>query len=136
VQFPLADWSGQTIRVGFRFISDNSVFAEGWYVDNFLCEPYLYGVAEPGRGVQVRSAKLEVRSPAFGMASIAYAVPTGRCARLAAFDVNGRLVCEIANRLTGAGRATWNLAGIEAGAYFVRLSDGASSQVTKVVVAK
>jgi hypothetical protein len=136
VQFPLADWSGQTIRVGFRFISDNSVFGEGWYIDNFLCEPYISGVAEPGRGVQVRSAKLEVSSPAFRTASIAYAVPAGRCARLAAFDVNGRLVSEIANRLTGAGRATWNLAGIEAGAYFVRLSDEASSQVTKVVVAK
>jgi hypothetical protein len=77
-----------------------------------------------------------VRSPAFGTAAIAYAVPVGRTARLAAFDVDGRLVGEIANRLTGTGRATWNLAGLEAGAYFVRLSDEASSEVTKVVVAK
>jgi hypothetical protein len=136
VQFPLADWSGQTIRVGFRFLSDNSVFAEGWYIDNFLFEPYQTGVAEPGRGAQIRSARLEVRSPAFRTASIAYAVPAGRCARIVAFDVNGRQVCEIANRLTGAGRATWNLAGVEAGAYFVRLSDESSSKVTKVVVAK
>ena len=136
VSFPLAAWSGQTIRVGFRFLSDASTTAEGWYVDNFLFEPYHTGVAEPGRGAQIRSAKLEVRSPAFRRASIAYAVPAGRYARLAAFDANGRLVGEIANHLTGAGRATWNLAGVEAGAYFVRLSDETSSRVSKVVVAK
>lgn len=136
VTFSLADWSGQTIRVGFRFLSDNSVQAEGWYIDNLLFEPYLSGVAEPGRGAQIRSAKLEVRSPAFRTAAIAYAVPAGRYARLAAFDVNGRLVGEIANRLTGAGRATWDLAGVEAGAYFVRLADETSSKVVKVVVAK
>jgi hypothetical protein len=136
VQFPLADWSGQTIRIGFRFLSDGGVTAEGWYLDNLLCEPYLSGVAEPGRSVQVQYAKLEIHSPAFRTASIAYAVPAGRSARLAAFDVNGRLVGEIANRLTGAGHAAWNLAGVEAGAYFVRLSDEASSKVVKVVVAK
>ena len=135
-QFPLADWSGQTIRVGFRFLSDGNVTAEGWYIDNLLCEPYLSGVAEPGRGAQIRSAKLEVRSPAFRTASIAYAVPAGRSARLSAFDVNGRLVGEIANRLTGAGLATWNLAGVEAGAYFLRLSDETTSKVVKVVVTK
>jgi hypothetical protein len=136
VQFPLADWSGQTIRIGFRFLSDGNVTAEGWYIDNFLCEPYQSGVAEPASGTQIRSAKLEVSSPAFRTTSIAYAVPAGRYARLTAFDVNGRLVGEIANHLTGAGRATWNLAGVEAGAYFVRLSDEASSKVTKVVVTK
>jgi hypothetical protein len=107
VQLPLADWSGQTIRVGSRFLSDNGVFGEGWYIDNLLFEPYETGVTEPGRGAQIRTAKLEVRSQAFGRASIAYAVPAGRCARPAAFDVNGRLVGEIANRLTGAGRAAW-----------------------------
>jgi hypothetical protein len=117
-------------------VSDSNTTGEGWYVDNFLCEPYVSGVAEPGRGVQIRSAKLEVRSPAFRTASIAYAVPAGRSARLAAFDVNGRQVAEIAGRLTGAGRASWNLAGVEAGAYFLRLSDEASSRVAKVVVAK
>jgi hypothetical protein len=136
VQFPLADWSGQTIRIGFRFLSDNSVQAEGWYIDNFLFEPYHTGVSEPGRGTQSPIARLEVHSPAFRTASIAYAVPAGRSARLAAFDVNGRLVGEIANRLTGAGRATWNLAGVEAGAYFIRLADETSSKVTKVVVTK
>jgi hypothetical protein len=136
VSIPLAGWSGQTIRIGFRFLSDYNVTAEGWYIDNFLFEPYAAGVSELRPGTELRSARLAVTSPAFGRASIAYAVPAGRSARLAAFDVNGRLVAEMANRLTGAGRADWNVAGLEAGAYFVRLSDETSSKVVKVVVAK
>jgi hypothetical protein len=136
VSIPLAGWSGQTIRIGFRFLSDYNVTAEGWYIDNFLFEPYAAGVSELRPGTELRSARLAVTSPAFGRASIAYAVPAGRSARLAAFDVNGRLVAEIADGLTGAGRADWNVAGLEAGAYFVRLSDEASSKVVKVVVAK
>ncbi|MBN2464001.1 Omp28-related outer membrane protein [candidate division WOR-3 bacterium] len=136
VQLPLDAWSGQTIRVGFRFLSDYNVQAEGWYIDNFLFEPYSSGVFEPGPVTGLRSTKLEVRSPVLNRTSIAYAIPAGRSARLAVFDVNGRLVAEIADRLTGAGLADWNVSGLEAGAYFVRLSDETSSRVAKLVVAK
>jgi hypothetical protein len=135
-QFPLAAWSGQTVRVRFRFLSDYNTTAEGWYIDNFLFEPYTAGVAEPRPGTGLFSLKLEARSPASRAAAIAYALPAGRTARLSAFDVNGRLVARIADGLTGAGQATWNLAGLDAGAYFVRLADETSSKVTKVVVAK
>jgi len=135
-QLPLDDWPGQTVRIGFRFLSDYNVTAEGWYIDDFLVEPYQTGIAEPRPGAQILTAKLEARSPAFGRTSIAFVVPTGRTARLTAFDVNGRQVAEIASRLTGAGSATWDLAGVEAGAYFLRLADEESSQATKVVVAK
>jgi hypothetical protein len=134
--YPLTDRSGQTIRARLRFLSGYSGTAEGWYVDDFLCEPYQAGVAEPASGLQVPGAKLEVRSPAFRNAGIAYVVPAGRSARLAAFDVNGGLVAEIASRLTGAGHTVWNPAGVKVGTYFVRLSGEASSKVAKVVVAK
>jgi hypothetical protein len=132
----LSAWSGQTIRTRFRFLSGYSGTAEGWYLDDFRCEPYQAAVAEPTPGAAVRSARLEVRSPAFGAAAIAYAVPAGRLARLAAFDANGRLVAEIAGRLTGSGHAAWNLAGVKAGTYFIRLSGEASSEVAKVIVTK
>jgi len=134
--YSLQDWSGQTIRLGFRLLTNYSTVSEGWYVDNFLCQPYVPGVAEHGAGAQVLSARLAARSPAFRTAAIAYTVPAGHSAQLAAFDANGRLVTVIASRLTGAGRADWNLARVDAGAYFVRLSDETSSKVTKVVVAK
>lgn len=136
VSLPLAQWSGQTIRLRFRFLSDYSATAEGWYLDNLLFEPYQAGVAEHLPGAQVRTAKLEVRSPAFRTAAVSYALPVGECARLAVYDANGRLVSEIAGRLTGSGRVMWNLGGVEAGTYFVRLSDAKSSNVAKVVVAK
>ena len=136
VQIPLAAWSGQTVRVGFRFLSDGGVNGEGWYLDNLLFEPYHAGVTEPAPGEPVRSAKLEVRSPAQRTATVSYAIPPGAYARLAVYDVNGRLLSVIANRLTGSGRANWSLAGVEAGAYFIRLTDGKSSKVAKVVVAR
>ena len=134
--YELTAWSGQTARFRFRFLSGYSGTAEGWYVDDFLCSPYVPGVAEPGSGAQPRTARLEVRSPAFHNAGIAYVVPAGRRARLAAFDVTGRLVSEVGSHLTGAGQATWNLTGVKVGTYFLRLSDEVSSQVAKVVVAK
>jgi hypothetical protein len=136
VELPLGEWSGQTVRVRFRFLSDYNTLAEGWYIDDFLFEPHQTGVAEPRPGARIRGAKLDVRSPAFGRTSIAFAIPAGRTGRLTAFDVNGRQVAEIAGHLTGTGRVTWDLAGVEAGAYFLRLSDEESSQVTKVVVAR
>ena len=132
----LEQWSGQTIRLGFRLVTNSSSVSEGWFVDDVLCQPYVPGVAEPGAGKPIMSAKLVVGSPAYRTAAIAYAVRAGHSARLAAFDVNGRLVAEIASHLTGTGRARWDLAGVDAGAYFVRLWDETSGNVTKVVVAK
>jgi len=131
---PLPDRSGQTIRTRLRFLSGYSGTAEGWYIDDFLCEPFQAAVAEPKSAPQFAGAKLAVRSPAFRSAGIAYSVPPGRSARLAAFDVNGRLVAEVGSHLTGAGQVTWSLAGVKAGTYFVRLADRVSSQVAKLVV--
>jgi hypothetical protein len=96
----------------------------------------LRRVAEPGAGTKIHGVALAVKNPAYRTAAITYAVPTGHAARLAAFDVNGRQVAEIAGHVTGAGLAVWDLAGVDAGAYFVRLADETSSTVTKVVVTK
>jgi hypothetical protein len=136
VTFPLDAWSGQTIRVAFRFLSDPGTTAEGWYVDNFLCEPYQTGVAEPAPGAEIRSPKLEVRSPALRTAAVAYALPAGEHARLDVFDVNGRRTRTIADKLTGSGRLAWDLARVEAGTYFCRLVSEAGSTTAKVVVTK
>ena len=135
-EFPMGMWSGQTVRVAFRFISDPGTVDEGWYVDDFLCEPYQTGVAEPAPGAESRTPKLEVRSPAFRTTAVAYALPAGQLARLDVFDVNGRLVSKLAGRLTGSGRVAWNLAHVEAGTYFCQLVSESGSTTAKVVVAK
>jgi hypothetical protein len=139
--FPLASWSGQTVRLRFRFISDSNTTAEGWYVDNFLCEPFQTGVAEPAPGAEIRSPKLEVRSPALHTAAVAYALPAGQHARLSVFDVNGRRTTTLSDKLTGSGRLAWNLTDangrkVEAGTYFCRLVSEAGSTTAKVIVTK
>jgi len=134
--FPMGQWSGQTVRVAFRFISDPGTTDEGWYVDDFLCEPYHVGVSEPAPGAEVRRPKLEVRSPASRTASVAYALPAGQRSSLSVFDVNGRRVATLGSQLTGSGRLAWDLTKVEAGTYFCRLVSEAGSSTVKVLVAK
>jgi hypothetical protein len=133
--YPLAKCDGQTIRARFRFVSSYNRASEGWYVDDLLFSPHP-GTAEPGTGAPVRGAKLAVRSPAFRAATIAYALPAGPRGRLAAYNADGRRVAAIAAGLAGAGQARWDLAGLQAGAYFIRLTADAESKVSKVVVSK
>jgi hypothetical protein len=130
---PIDAWSGQTLRCGFRFISDPNTNAEGWYFDNVLVEPVQTGVAEPGPRVTLLEPNSTI---AASHSEIAYAVPAGQSARLCVFGVNGRLVARIADHLTGSGRVTWDLANVQAGTYFVRLAGGTQDRVTKVIVAR
>lgn len=137
--FSLAAWSGQSVRVAFRFISDPGTVKEGWYVDNFLCEPYQTGVAEP-KAVPVRQS-VAVSNPARNRAEISYAIPAGRTGTLAVYDVNGRRTKTLSDKLTGSGRLAWNLTDatgrkVEAGTYFCRLASEAGSLTAKVIVTK
>jgi hypothetical protein len=134
VTFPFSSWSGQTVRVAFRFLSDYNTTAEGWYIDNFLCEPYQTGVAEP-KTTPVRQA-VAGTNPARRHAEISYTVPPGRTGSLAVYDVNGRRTTTLSDRLTGTGRVSWDLARVEAGTYFCRLVSEAGSTTAKVVVTK
>ena len=134
VTLPLAAWSGQTLRCGFRFISDPGTVAEGWYVDNFLCGPLVTGVAEP-KSSPLRQS-LAGANPARNRASISYAVPPGRTGTLVVYGANGRCTRTLADKLTGNGRLSWNLAQVEAGTYFCRLVSEAGSTSAKVVVTK
>ena len=134
VTFPLASWSGQTIRVAFRFLSDPGTVAEGWYVDNFLCSPLVTGVAEP-KAVALRQS-VAGSNPARNRTEISYAIPPGRTGTLAVYDVNGRRTTTLSDKLTGSGRLSWDLAQVEAGTYFCRLVSEAGSTTAKVIVTK
>jgi hypothetical protein len=134
VSYPVAGFSGQTLRCRFRFLSDYNTTAEGWYVDNFLCEPYQTSVAEPRPGVTWSASAL--RNPVTTRAELSFAVPRGQTGRLAVYDAGGRLVAEIADHLTGSGRVSWNLAGVEGGTYFARLTGGDRAETAKIIVAR
>lgn len=46
--YPLQNYSGQTVRLRFRFISDYSIVQEGWYIDD-INVPGGVGIAEDNR---------------------------------------------------------------------------------------
>ena len=62
--YPLSGFDGQTLRCRFRFVSDPNTTAEGWYIDNFLCEPVQTAVEEP-LVTGIRSPRLEMQKPGF-----------------------------------------------------------------------
>jgi hypothetical protein len=137
--YSLANWAGQTARIGFRFISDGSQNYEGWYIDDLLVTPYVTGVAE--RPVGQPPALATAQTIADRLVSIAYSLPAGATAELAVYDATGRLTRSLGQQLTGAGRAEWRLDGsdgrsVNGGAYFVRMTSDQGSRAIKVIVTK
>ncbi len=57
MSYPLSSYSGQTVRLRFRFISDQSVNAEGWYIDD-IAVPVLVGIEEANSSTPEFSLKV------------------------------------------------------------------------------
>lgn len=136
--FDLSAWAGQTVQIRFRFTSDNSVVAEGWYVDDFWCTPVL-GVAERPEPLALRLSP--DRNPVTGPAFISYRLPPGTRASLTVYDAQGRLVRNLSTGLAGTGSAVWNLCDrlgsrVAAGTYFARLNANATCATSRIVVAR
>ncbi len=137
--FDISRYAGQTLRVGFRFISDNSVNADGWYVDDLLVTPYVGGIAERPAA---QPAKLRICGTITNQrATVAYSLPDGVVGEIAIFDAGGRLVQSLGQGLSGTGRAVWPLADADgqrvgAGTYFACLRTGTEVRVLKVVVSR
>jgi hypothetical protein len=134
----LGAYRGQTVQLRFRFISDYSGTAEGWYIDDI----------EAGATIGVKEdrslAGWRVTSPATvvtASAEVNYQIPAGASGSLSIYDVGGRLVHQLGRNLTGSGRATWNLAGasgrtVQAGTYFIRLESDGGGASSKLVVSR
>jgi len=54
--FDLAAWSGQTVRIRFRFGSDGYVVDEGWYIDRIVVTPFDADAADWIAPVQTTGA--------------------------------------------------------------------------------
>jgi hypothetical protein len=129
-------YRGQTVQLRFRFISDYSGTAEGWYIDDVEAGAKL-GVSEDQTriGWRVSPSASLVRTSAH----VNYQLPVGVAGTLSVYDVDGRLVQRLGRNLTGSGCVSWNLtdAGgsvVRAGAYFVRLVSDGGGAVSKLVV--
>jgi hypothetical protein len=82
---------------------------------------------------------VRVVSPAGDKVAVEFVLPTSEPATLGLYDVAGRLVAarEVGSR--SAGRYTADLAGrsnLASGVYFVRLEQGGSAKVARVVVVR
>lgn len=136
-QFDLAGFRGQTVQLRFRFISDNSVTGEGWYIDDFWCSP-LTGVRE---GPALPALRIRTgRNPVRDAAELSYSLPAGSFGSATVYDAGGRLVRNLGGRLAASGFVLWDLTDntgqhVRNGTYFVRLvSDRAVETATVTVV--
>jgi len=136
VSYPLAAFGGQTVRLRFRFISDQSVNGEGWYVDDVMVP--LTGIEE-GTG-QTRPVSLRISpNPFRNQTDIQLQITDNseKNTSLNIYDVSGRLVKSFALR-TAPYALRWDgtdLGGVPvpAGVYFVKLAAGETSVTEKIL---
>ncbi len=133
----LAQYSGKTVKIRFRFMSDGSVVDEGWYVDDFYVGP---PTAVAGETPMVAGRVGVERNPVRGSAAISYSVPPGITGSAAVYDASGRLVRTL-GAVSGAGRIGWDLcaedgSAVRAGSYFVRLVAGSQTATGKLLVTR
>ena len=134
--FDLSIWAGQTVQIRFRFISDNSVTAEGWYIDDLWCSP-VTGVAEQPQNARIGLAPIP--SLLTAPVRLDYRIPALASGELQVFDGQGRLVKLLGHGLQGLGTMTWNLSDrqgrpVGTGTYFIRLAAGSDAQTIRATV--
>ncbi len=134
----LGAYSGQTVQLRYRFISNYSGTAEGWYIDDVEAGAKL-GVSENRTLVGWRVSPSA--SPVRTSARVNYQLPVGATGYLSVYDVDGRLVQRLGRDLVGSGYESWNLndvngSAVRAGTYFVRLASDAGGATSKLVVTR
>jgi hypothetical protein len=130
--FDLSAYSGETVQIRFRFVSDGYVTFEGWYVDDVQL------TSAPVAFVAGDSAPLEfgldqnVPNPFNPVTTISYELPSAADVTVSIYNAAGKLVRTLVDGRQDAGRksAVWdgtNDAGLKvaSGVYMYRLeADG------------
>ncbi len=134
----MANYYGQTVRIRFRFTSDGSVIAEGWYVDDVQMPVVIIGVNENGSGDASR-ALIVTPNPFRSSAQIAIGQdlkPTG----VKVYDITGRLVRDLSTNVSPtANTVRWDAnddhgQAVPAGLYFIQLELGADKVTEKALL--
>ena len=135
-EFDLTDIEGSA-RFRFRFGSDGSVGAEGWYIDDVEVIPGGPGQADAEELTllpTVTALYQNTPNPFGGLRAgtlIHFDLPRSAQVRLEVFDIGGRLVSRLANAALAAGRhqIAWNGCDphghrVDSGVYFYVLETG------------
>lgn len=139
VACPAPDYSGQTVRVRFRFVDDDVTNAEGWYIDDFSAGLPTGIAQQPEAGAS--SLSLDAPGVVSSTVRLGYRLPAGAQGRIAIYDIAGQLVQLVAENARGSGAATWDLTdgrgnSVRNGCYFAQLSAGPGRVVSKLVLAR
>ncbi len=138
--YPLAAYAGQTVRLRFRFMSDQSAVSEGWYVDD-VNVPF-FGIEE--NTDQSKPVFLRIAPNPFRAATqIRWTMDEGRMTKnsttLKIFDASGRLVRDLSSLVSHpSSLIMWNGFDqngqiVPAGVYFVKLGSGPTAVTEKVL---
>ena len=140
--FDLAAYEGQRVIIRFRFVSDGYVTEEGWYVDDVRLASTGTGVAggeEPLRYALMQNSP----NPFNPLTTIRYSLPERSRVTIRVFDVAGRLVATLADRVedAGEGAVVWdgtNERGqdLGSGVYFCAMTAGDFSDRKVMVLLK
>jgi len=134
----LGAYRGQTVQLRFRFISNYSGTAEGWYIDDVQAGAAI-GVKE--QEIQVGWRVAPSATLVRGSVDVSYQVPARASGSLSVYDVDGRLVRRLRRGLSGSGCVSWNLTDadgstVRAGTYFIRLVSDGGIASSKLVVTR
>jgi thiol-disulfide isomerase/thioredoxin len=138
--YALTNYSGQTVRLRFRFVSDNSTVAEGWYVDD-IGVPVIVGVEESNEN-HARASIMVYPNPAYGKTQIQYNLGSGMKAKvLKIYDATGRLVKSFTELSERSKQITWQGVDntgrrVSAGVYIIKLETETNEEMKEVILLK
>jgi hypothetical protein len=135
--YSLAGYAGQTGRLRFRFVSDQSVTATGWYVDD-IDVPITTGIDEFSRDVQpfmIQAAP----NPFSHTLYISFSGSVNNPGFVTMYDVTGRLINTYT--LRSDEHVIWQAKDskgypVPAGIYFIQCRVGEQTQMRKVLYVK
>ncbi|MCK4304016.1 MAG: hypothetical protein KAY24_07240 [Candidatus Eisenbacteria sp.] len=131
---------GSTTQVRFRFVTDGSDTAEGFYIDDLaIRSPATSQIGDPRTHVEFALSPA-APNPVVGAARWHLSLPKARCVTARIYDPAGRLVSTLVNSFLEAGSHEFSWDGKAAngratpgGIYFLHLRAGQSQTVRKLV---
>jgi hypothetical protein len=119
-----------------RCVFPNNI-PNGWYIGD--CISYGCGARFANEPADEKLFTLAVSpNPVSGSSVIYFFLEQSQKVSLSIFDVNGRLVCTLADKIFEAGEneINWNAADANAGIYFLRMETVSYSENLKLIVTK